>query len=52
MGRCDAVFISEFPDDAACARFALSVGALGNVATETLKAFTEPEFRNIVSSLV
>ena len=51
MGRYDAVFIAEFPDDEACAKFALSVGSLGNVTTETLKAFTEPEYRNIIGSL-
>ena len=51
MGRYDAVFIAEFPNDEACARFALSVGSLGNVTTETLKAFTEPEYRNIIGSL-
>ena len=32
-------------------KFALSVGAAGNVTTETLKAFTEPEYRKIISSL-
>ncbi len=51
MGRYDAVFISEFPDDETCARFALAVGSLGSVTTETLKAFTEPEYRKIISSL-
>ena len=51
MGKYDAVFVSEFPDDQTCARFALSVGALGNVTTQTLKAFTEPEYRKIISSL-
>ncbi len=51
MGRYDAVLISEFPSDEAGAKFTLSVGALGNVSTETLKAFTEPEYRKIVGSL-
>ena len=51
MGRYDAVIIAEFPDDETCAKFALSVGAAGNVTTETLKAFTEPEYRKIISSL-
>ena len=51
MGQYDAVFISEFPDDETSARFALSVGSLGNVSTETLKAFTEPEYRKIIGSL-
>ena len=51
MGHYDAVFISEFPDDNSCAKFTLSTGSLGNVTTQTLKAFTEPEFRKIVGSL-
>jgi uncharacterized protein with GYD domain len=51
MGRYDAVFISEFPDDATCARFALSVASSGNVTTETLKAFPEAEYRKIISSI-
>jgi uncharacterized protein with GYD domain len=51
MGQYDALFISEFSSDEACARFTLSVGALGNVSTETLKAFPEAEFRKIAGSL-
>ena len=51
MGHYDAVLISEFPNDEACAKFALGVGALGNVSTQTLRAFAEPEYRKIVSSL-
>jgi len=35
MGQYDAVIVSEFPNDEAVAKFALSVGALGNVTTET-----------------
>ena len=51
MGRYDALLISEFPNDEAAAKFTLSVGALGNVTTETLKAFTEAEYRKIVGGL-
>jgi len=51
MGRYDAVLISEFPNDEAGAKFTLSVGAMGNVTTETLKAFTETEYRKIVGGL-
>ena len=51
MGQYDAVIISEFPNDEAVAKFALSVGALGNVTTETLRAFTEGKYRNIVGGL-
>jgi uncharacterized protein with GYD domain len=51
MGHYDAVILTEFPNDDACARFTLAVGALGNVTTETLKAFNEDEHRKIVASL-
>jgi len=51
MGKYDAVIISEFPDDEASAKFMLATGAMGNVNTQTLKAFTEAEYRKIVSSL-
>ena len=51
MGQYDAVIITEFPNDEAVAKFALAVGALGNVTTETLRAFTEGEYRNIVGGL-
>ena len=51
MGHYDAVLISEFPSDEACARFTLSAGALGNISTETLKAFPEAEYRKICGSL-
>jgi uncharacterized protein with GYD domain len=45
MGVYDSVFIAEFPSDEVCAKYMLSVGALGNVTTQTLKAFAEDEFR-------
>ena len=51
MGQYDAVLVTEFPNDEACAKFTLSAGALGNISTETLRAFPEPEFRKIVGSL-
>jgi uncharacterized protein with GYD domain len=51
MGRYDIVTISEAPDDAAVAKAALAVGSAGNVTTETLRAFTEDEDREIVAAL-
>ena len=51
MGQYDAVILSEFPNDDAVAKFFLSVGALGNVTTETLRAFTEGEYRSIIGGL-
>jgi uncharacterized protein with GYD domain len=47
----DAALISEFPNDEAEAKFALSVGALDNVTTETPKVFTETGYRKIVVGL-
>jgi len=51
MGQHDAVILSEFPNDEAVAKFSLSAGALGNITTETLRAFTEVEYRNIIGAL-
>ena len=51
MGRYDVVLVSEAPDDETVAKLALGLGALGNVRSETLRVFTEPEFRKIVGAL-
>ena len=51
MGKYDIVIIAEAPDDETVARITLSLGALGNVRTETLRLFTEGEFRKIVGSI-
>jgi uncharacterized protein with GYD domain len=51
MGQYDSVIISEFPNDETAAEFSLFLGALGNVTNETLRAFTEVEFRNIVGGV-
>ncbi len=51
MGSYDIVTIAEAPDDETAARFALTLGATGNVRTTTLKAFTEAEYRKIIASL-
>lgn len=50
-GQYDAVAITELPNDEAVARVALANGAMGNVRTETLRAFTEDEYRKIVAAL-
>jgi uncharacterized protein with GYD domain len=51
LGRYDLVLITETPSDDVVARLTLATASLGNVTTETLRAFTEDEFRKIVSSL-
>ena len=51
MGRYDLVCIIDAPDDESYASAMLSLGSQGNVQTETLRAFTEAEFRKIVGSI-
>ena len=51
MGQYDLVVIAEAPDDETIAKFALATGSLGNVSTQTMRAFTEDEFRKIVAGL-
>jgi uncharacterized protein with GYD domain len=50
-GQYDAVVIGEAPDDETAMKLALLIGSQGNVRTETLRAFTEDEYRKIIASL-
>ena len=50
-GRYDAVAIVEAPNDEVVARLALGNASLGNIRSETLRAFTEDEYRRIIASL-
>ncbi len=51
MGTYDTVLVVEAPDDETCARLSLTIGAAGDVRIETLRAFTEDEFRRIVAAM-
>jgi uncharacterized protein with GYD domain len=51
LGRCDLVCVIEAPDDETYARAILGLASQGNVSTETLKAFTEDQYRDIVGSV-
>src|ERR1039457_7606628 len=51
MGQYDMVIIAEAPNDTAIAKALLSVARKGAVQTETLRAFTESEYRSIASGL-
>jgi uncharacterized protein with GYD domain len=51
MGRYDIVIISEAPNDKVYATTMLAIGAAGNVRSETLKAFNEREYIDIVASI-
>jgi len=51
MGDYDYIAVGEAPSDEVAAAFVLSLGALGNVHTTTLKAFPSEQFANIVKML-
>jgi uncharacterized protein with GYD domain len=51
MGQYDAVVIGEAPDDETAAKLALAIGSQGAVKTETLRAWTEEEYRKIIGAL-
>jgi uncharacterized protein with GYD domain len=51
MGKYDIVTIIDVPSDEALANIALSTGSKGSIRTETMKAFTEGEFRNILTKV-
>ncbi len=51
FGQYDAIAIIEAPDDATIATLALAQGGTGRIISETLRAFTEDEFRQFVAAL-
>jgi uncharacterized protein with GYD domain len=51
MGKYDIVIICDAPNDEVVARVNLILGAKGSVRTQTSRAFTEAEYRKIVSSI-
>lgn len=51
LGRYDTMFIVNAPDDETVAKACMAIGSLGNVHTETLRAFTETEYNRIISEL-
>ena len=51
MGRYDVVLVVEAPNDEALSRMTLALGMLGNVTTETLKAFSAQEMDQILKGI-
>jgi len=51
MGRYDIIVTLDAPDDMALSAFTLANGQLGNVRTETFRAFTREEFASILKTL-
>jgi uncharacterized protein with GYD domain len=52
LGRYDVVAVFEAPDDETMTAFSLSVARLGNVKTETLRAFSATEMASILGKMV
>ncbi len=51
MGVYDIVTVIEAPDDETAAKATLALTSGGNVKGNTLKAFPEADFRNIIAGL-
>ena len=51
MGEYDIVVVAELPNDEAAAKLALTLGSAGNIRSRTSRAFTEAEYRKLISSL-
>ena len=48
VGEYDIVTITEFPDDETATAALLQVGSLGNVRTNTMRAFSADEMTTII----
>jgi uncharacterized protein with GYD domain len=51
MGAYDVIVLFDAPDDETMTAFALKVGSLGNVKTETLRAFRKEEMEGILAKI-
>jgi uncharacterized protein with GYD domain len=52
VGEYDIVAIVEAPDDISITALGLSTGALGNVRTQTLRAFTQADMKTVLGKMV
>lgn len=51
MGEHDLVTVTEFPDDDAAAKALLRITQSGNVSSETMKAWPEDDYRDLIANL-
>jgi len=52
QGRYDIVTIVEAPDELSATALNLSLGALGNIRTESLRAFSSEDMMKIVAKML
>jgi uncharacterized protein with GYD domain len=50
-GQYDMVVVTEAPNGEVMAKVALATGSKGGLRTETVRAFTEDEYRKIIAAL-
>ena len=51
LGPYDVVLLLEAPDDQSVTAFTLKVGSLGNVKTQTMRAFGSEEMEDILAKI-
>ena len=52
QGRYDVVTIVEAPDESSAMSLSLSLGALGNIRTESFRAFSAADMATIVGKMI
>ncbi|WP_192254734.1 GYD domain-containing protein [Mesorhizobium silamurunense] len=52
LGQYDVVAVAEAPDDNTATALSLSLASLGNVRTQTLRAFDAEEMKKIIAKMV
>ena len=51
LGGYDAVVVAEGPNDETAATLALVIASQGSVRTQTMRAFTEQEYRKLIAGM-
>jgi uncharacterized protein with GYD domain len=51
LGQYDIVVTLDAPDDATVTALNLSIGGLGNVRTQTMRAFSAAEMTNVIAKM-
>jgi len=51
MGAYDVVLVLEAPDDQTVSAFAAKLGSLGNVKTQTMRAFSREEMEAVLAKI-
>jgi uncharacterized protein with GYD domain len=51
MGAYDVILVLEAPDDETASAFAAKLGSLGNVKTQTMRAFGRQEIEKILAKI-